>query len=354
MQRRLGLSLLGLVTVAAIACDDAHRVGIELGMGGNSGEVGGQGSVTKGGTNATDRTSPGTSGGAPKTPLTNGGSSSGTGGTNAAGGTPATGDATQVGGTTGATLADETCTWPTTRFEFTVDSPSDYCISSYGDYPPMEILTTGGETITLLDRIGCPDTSCSACNPVICMIRAPTQRQVVSPAIRSWDGSYSSQNTCNGNVQCVVNRCVPAGRYVARYCVAPRGSLSTCDESNETKFLPLTTCVDVPFDFPSSEVVRGKISSGVAGAGGSSGTGGANGGGTGGAANSASAGASTCLPGCTLERTDSVFCPSERSYAWVCSGSTNVHSQMTAAGCSDAMTGAVRYCCPASFQSQCQ
>ncbi|HMA92345.1 MAG TPA: hypothetical protein VKP30_06645, partial [Polyangiaceae bacterium] len=119
MQRKFGLSLLGLMTV--IACDDPHRVGVELGVGGSSGEVGGSGNVATGGTSATAQTSPGTGGGTLNTPPANGGSSP-------AGGTTGIGGAIQVGGMTGASLEDETCTWPKTQFEFTVDPPSDYCV----------------------------------------------------------------------------------------------------------------------------------------------------------------------------------------------------------------------------------
>lgn len=265
MQKGLGLSLLGLM--ALIACDDPHRVGVELGVGGSSGEVGGSGNVATGGTSATAQTGPDTGGGTLNAPPTNGGSSP-DGGTTAGG-------AMQVGGMTGTTLADETCTWPKIQFEFTVEPPSDYCVSSYEEYA-IQILAADGQSITSLGGTICPDTSCSACNPRICMVIAPEQHQVRSPTTRSWDGSYSSTNKCGvqNNVTCVVNRCVPAGHYIARYCVAPRGSLSTCDETDETKFLPATTCVDVPFDFPSSQVVRGRISSGVGGAGGSSGVGG--------------------------------------------------------------------------------
>lgn len=342
---------------ATLACDDAHKIGDIVTQGGSTNTAG---QIAQGGKNGTTtgtggalnsssssiRTGTSTTG--VNTLPASGGASTNVGGASAKAGTSSRGGAsTQAGTSTSAAgaspLLDAVCTWPKAEFEFVVENPADYCEVSYLS-GPVHILSSDGKQVTSLADPICTPTRCSDCKLGACMTISPTQRQASEVTTRSWDGGFFSANTCGSEAtSCSVNRCAAPGRYVARYCVAPKGALPGCNESDASKFLESTACVEVPFDFPTTQVVRGRITSSAGG-----GTGGA-----GGTGNAGSAGAEACLPGCALENTQSPACPTQSKYSWVC-GATNVHSEMLAAGCSDAMTGAIRYCCPAAFQTQCQ
>lgn len=354
--------VLVLMTVGAtLACDDAHKVGDIVTQGGSPNTTGQAAQGGKNGTttwtggvlnSSSSSIRRGTSTTGIDTLPTSGGASTNVGGASAKAGNSSRGGAsTQSRTSTSAAgaspLLDAVCTWPKAEFEFIVETPTDYCEVSYLS-GTVHILSSDGSPVTSLADVLCTPTRCSDCKLGVCMAISPTQRQALEVTTRSWDGSFSAANTCGSEAtSCSVNRCAAAGSYVARYCVAPKGTLSGCNQGDPSKFLEPTACVEVPFDFPTTQVVRGRISSSSSG-----GTGGA-GGATGGTGNGGSAGAGACLPGCALENTQSPACPTQSKYSWVC-GATNVHSEMLAAGCSDAMTGAVRYCCPASFQTECQ
>ncbi len=271
------------------------------------------------------------------------------GGAGGAGPVGTGGTVSNGGAAGGPAIVDETCTRPAAQFEFTVDEPSKYCSSGYWGRGSIEILDGDGQAVRNLGPDVCSPVSCASCDRTYpagtCVTLAPVQGDAGStPLTEAWDGSFNLSGTCgNPSADCVAHQCVQPGRFRAKYCLAPKGNLSTCTELDPSKFLPATACVEVPFDYPTTEVIHGQITT--------PGTGGAGAGGAGGAG---AAGAPTCLPGCNLESKSSQFCPSERSHAWVCGASPNVSTQMLAAGCTDAATGAIRYCCPSTFQTQCQ
>jgi hypothetical protein len=83
---------------------------------------------------------------------------------------------------------------------------------------------------------------------------------------------------------------------------------------------------------------------------------GGTGGGTGGAANlgGSGGGGGLCGSNCTLESTSSPFCATAE-VSVVCHGPfpADLGSIMSSHACTDAGTGAVRYCCPAAIVSEC-
>lgn len=81
---------------------------------------------------------------------------------------------------------------------------------------------------------------------------------------QTWNGVFYAVGVgCPGLIQepppvlegaCLMPGCAPAGRYVARMCVCAPAAFSalssTCSE---------TTCIEVPFDYPSTSVVFGTL-----------------------------------------------------------------------------------------------
>jgi hypothetical protein len=69
-----------------------------------------------------------------------------------------------------------------------------------------------------------------------------------------WSGQALLPGTCGpSSTQCSAQSCVPAGHYVARMCGCPPGDGGGSDCANPT-------CVDVPFDYPTSAPVVGVLS----------------------------------------------------------------------------------------------
>jgi hypothetical protein len=72
-----------------------------------------------------------------------------------------------------------------------------------------------------------------------------------------WDGTVWQPGTCGAQMSCLGPKCAAPGRYVAKMCashsVPDGGPLMQCSPT------PVLTCVDVPFDYPTTAVVEGKI-----------------------------------------------------------------------------------------------
>jgi hypothetical protein len=73
----------------------------------------------------------------------------------------------------------------------------------------------------------------------------------------TWNGTYWQEATCGANTSCRGTQCAAPGHYVAKMCasrsVPDGGPFGTCNPS------AMQTCVDVPFDYPASGVVAGKV-----------------------------------------------------------------------------------------------
>lgn len=217
----------------------------------------------------------------------------GTSAAGALGGAIATGGTvpTLQGGGAGANTAlDETCAWQEVKFEFTVDDPTAFCQTSHSGARLADIYTSDGEYVTFLPSYsGYVDVSpfrqrCPRCGQSGHFDLAPMQSPLTNlPLTASWLGDREEIQQCStfANFECGIRRCVAQGRYVARFCLAPKGNAPTCSIIDVSAFLPITACVDVPFELPATKVVRGTLTKamipGAAGAAANGGTAGSAG-----------------------------------------------------------------------------
>jgi hypothetical protein len=75
----------------------------------------------------------------------------------------------------------------------------------------------------------------------------------------AWSGIRPAAGTCGGGKACSDRfACAPRGHYIAHVCgyVLPPGdaSLQPCSAAS-----PTPTCVDLPFDYPTSKVITGVL-----------------------------------------------------------------------------------------------
>ena len=133
----------------------------------------------------------------------------------------------------------------------------DYCINNCAGLW-VSILPAGSSTPLSVSRT-CT-TTCSQCQPIACDLTCiPPQHIKPDGETYTWDGTLWEQSKCGPqNYSCVNQVCsVPAGRYVARMCAnratGDGGVGSFCMSD------PTPTCVDVPFDYPTSATVEGDL-----------------------------------------------------------------------------------------------
>src|SRR5690606_3286949 len=90
----------------------------------------------------------------------------------------------------------------------------------------------------------------------------PAPRLVSNEEV-TWDGSYQEPGSCAAGDTCYTLRYAPAGRYLARMCATPgsvvggsadaAGDTTSCERSGPDE------CYEVEFEYPSSEVVIGRL-----------------------------------------------------------------------------------------------
>jgi hypothetical protein len=73
----------------------------------------------------------------------------------------------------------------------------------------------------------------------------------------NWSGVLWTPGQCGPNNYACVNRTcgTPAGKYIARMCANRR----TSDAGPFCNYDPVQTCVDVPFEYPTTTVVEGVL-----------------------------------------------------------------------------------------------
>jgi hypothetical protein len=196
--------------------------------------------------------------------------SGGYGGTGSSGGAAGSGaggsggrrDAGSTGGSGGqmtdarpdAVACDAVATIPVT-FHMTAANGVDYCINNCASVW-VSILPAGGGAPLSVSR-GCT-TTCSQCQPIACGA-ACIAPQHIKPEGETftWDGTLWEPGKCGAqNASCVNQLCAtPHGKYIARMCA----SRSTSDAGGFCMSVPEVTCVDVPFDYPTTSIVEGVL-----------------------------------------------------------------------------------------------
>jgi len=238
--------------------------------GGNAFSTGENGGGTTDTTGAAATTGPGTT-----STMTTTGSSGGAGGaTDTVGsttGTPASSTTGTAGGRfdggsggaggqpvdagSDATACDLSQPLPVT-FRLRVQSGSDYCTNACGA-PWVSIYKTGSDQPLVISR-GCT-TDCSQCQPVACPAIACIAPQHVphDGETLTWDGTAWQSSKCGPqNLTCTSPTCgTPPGRYIARMCAYKAAS----DAGPYCMAVSAITCVDVPFEYPTSSAVEGTL-----------------------------------------------------------------------------------------------
>jgi hypothetical protein len=86
--------------------------------------------------------------------------------------------------------------------------------------------------------------------PIVC---APAQELTTAGATQTWNGTYYLSGTCGAqSMACLSPQCAPAGRYAAHICGFPNPAPEAGYGCGQSTSSTNTTCVDVPFDYPSS------------------------------------------------------------------------------------------------------
>jgi hypothetical protein len=148
--------------------------------------------------------------------------------------------------------------------QLTIASTSSYCDQgSNCDFSQhIFIRESGGRT--LVTALPFCQAMCTAqCFPPPCPGVAcfPTGTRFTEERL-VWTGVYYEGSSCGGGAPCYNQRFAPPGRYVAVMCGTP-GTLSMPDGGNNAVCTKdVQRCVEVPFDFPSTNVgavVEGRL-----------------------------------------------------------------------------------------------
>lgn len=175
-------------------------------------------------------------------------------GTGAAG---AGADGDSTGGVT-AGLGDKSS--GNVTFDLAVGATKSYCATSTNCSTPdlFAVLDADGNPVRRA-VVDCAAVDCDTCAPPGCLgIDCPSRGESVSAQRLSWDGAVNVQSTCGAKMtSCSGRAYVRPGEFVARMCATPgtltAGAVPECVPSGPPE------CVDVPFEYPSSAVVRGSL-----------------------------------------------------------------------------------------------
>jgi len=182
-----------------------------------------------------------------------------TGGTIRTGGAISTGGSTGPGGSTGTGDAgaclDSTVTFQVNRAP---GNATVWCLGQPGSCSSdwLTISSQSGDlTLSGMCRTPCDTCQFMAC-PIVC---APAQELTTAGATQTWNGTYYLSGTCGGygsksaqSTACLSPQCAPAGRYAAHICGFPNPAPEAGYGCGQSTSSTNTTCVDVPFDYPSS------------------------------------------------------------------------------------------------------
>jgi hypothetical protein len=153
----------------------------------------------------------------------------------------------------------------TTTLQLALAPTQTYCDenASCTSTQHLFLRTLAGQPL-MLGSVGC-GTSCSTCAPNLCpdipiVCPAGNWATAVTDSTFTWDGSYTENGSCEPSgasvaITCMATTIAPVGTYVARFCATP-GTLGTSDGgARSCAATGAQECVEVQFDFPSSQPV---------------------------------------------------------------------------------------------------
>ena len=158
-------------------------------------------------------------------------------------------------GAGGAAGASGVCNGGTVTFSMKTSGggPGSYCVGEGCGGTWISIATAAGDPIDLeRDCI----TDCGACQPVACPNLCAAPRPTKPEGEQTtWDGTYWPKKTCGAGISCADQACATPGKYVATMC-ATSNAIQTGGFCNGGG---MSTCVDVPFVYPTSAIVEGTL-----------------------------------------------------------------------------------------------
>jgi hypothetical protein len=221
-----------------------------------AGGVDGGGGGSTGGSTGTTTNSTGGSTGDTTVTVTTGMTTGGPG----SGGSGGAGGSTGTGGSGGGSCSNASVANVTFRLiPGGLPNSPGYCVGSCGA-SWVTIKTPDGHVVGNLDH-GC-FASCGDCQPVVCPAIAcvAPHRLASGGEDRVWNGTLWAQSTCSSgsaNLACVNQVCVQPGMaLVATMCGFPN---MTPDGGGFCSGGPTPKCVDVPFTYPTMNVVTGVL-----------------------------------------------------------------------------------------------
>jgi hypothetical protein len=200
----------------------------------------------------------------------------GTGGSTAGGGNGGSAGAATGGGGAGSVMsgtggtggsggpADVPCTAGTVQFHVSATSGSDYCA-----YPPcgspgvganvlVSVKSASGQSMPLSG--GC-EMSCD-CVFHACACPAPQRLGSLGQTL-TWDGTYLQAGTCGPGggvaIGCDKKQCAAPGKYTATICAYAAATDAGANSCPVAVGPAVPTCIDLPFDYPSTTPVETTI-----------------------------------------------------------------------------------------------
>ena len=254
-----------MLTIAANAFAACGGVAFTDDDGGSSGSSGQAGSTNSGGAAGGSG-----AGGAPDAGSGGNGGVSGRGGASGSGGLAGTGGvggAAGGGGAGGVRDAGKdaagggdggrgTCADGSVTFQIIGRAPPGYCVGTGCNTSWVSVKTADGQPLGAFFQ-GCV-TTCDVCSPIVCPL-ACIAPHTLDPngETQTWNGTYYKQGTCGAGLSCVSPQCIlPGTHLVATMCASPRINPDSglfCQGSDTPR------CVDVPFVFPTIQIVTGNV-----------------------------------------------------------------------------------------------
>jgi hypothetical protein len=185
----------------------------------------------------------------------------GGGGAGAGGSTHGTGGM-GGGAAGGAGQPNIACTVGTTQFHIVAANGTDYCVHpscgmpDVGASPAVSVKPVGGKTMPLSGP--CVYT----CECLFHACTCPDPQRLGSGQTFAWDGTYLTSQTCAGTgvaVGCYDKQCAPAGKYVATICAYRAPEDAGANGCPVVVGAAAPTCVNVPFDYPSTVPVEATL-----------------------------------------------------------------------------------------------
>jgi hypothetical protein len=169
----------------------------------------------------------------------------------ACGGTTNPGAATGTGGSGSGTCASGSITFQVVP---TAGASTVWCMGEAGSCTSNWLSIRDPNGNLLLSNF-C-STPCDTCMMMACpdLCRVPSPLDA-SGLTQTWDGTYFTQGTCGTGTACLSSQCAPAGQYTAEICgFADTTSDAGFGCTGATSSAAMT-CVQKPFEFPSSSTV---------------------------------------------------------------------------------------------------